>query len=215
MGPPTWVRMHAVTGRRQYLDFLIREWQETYNYLYDRVEHLWFRDDTYFDRRESNGQKVFWGRGNGWVMGGLVRVLQFLPSAHPQQGWFVTQFREMADRILACQQSDGLWCSSLLNPQGFPVRETSGSGFFCYALAWGVNVGILDRTKFGPAVFKAWKALVDCVTVEGRLTHVQPIGEEPAEFDPNSTEIYGVGAFLLAGSEVFRMVSFPATSHNR
>jgi unsaturated rhamnogalacturonyl hydrolase len=215
MGPPTWIRMHAVTGNQQYLDFLIKEWRETYNYLYDRVEHLWFRDDTYFDRRESNGQKVFWGRGNGWVMGGLVRVLQFLPLAHPKHGWFVKQFREMAARVLACQQSDGLWRSSLLNPEGFPVPETSGSGFFCYALAWGINVGILDRTKFEPAVSKAWMGLVDCVTAEGKLTHVQPVGEEPMEFDPNSTEIYGVGAFLLAGSEVFRMLSLPATSRKR
>jgi hypothetical protein len=40
------------------------------------------------------------------------------------------------------------------------------------------------------------------------LTHVQPIGADPKNFNPDSTEPYGVGAFLLAGSEVYRMQVF-------
>jgi len=34
---------------------------------------------------------------------------------------------------------------------------------------------------------------------------VRSIGSDPKNFDPNSTEIYGVGAFLLAGSEVYKL----------
>jgi rhamnogalacturonyl hydrolase YesR len=127
----------------------------------------------------------------------------------------------MADKILGCQQPDGLWRASLLDPADYPLKETSGSGFYCYALAWGINQGIVDRTRFEPAVLNAWRGLTACVTEGGRLTHVQPIGADPKQFDQAATETYGVGAFLLAGSEVYRLLqngSTPlaghATAHN-
>ena len=207
MGPPAWVRLSAATGKQAYLDFAVEKWWKTSDYLYDKEEHLYFRDSTFFARREANGRKIFWGRGNGWVMGGLVRVLQFLPADHPARPRFVRQFQEMAARVQSCQQPDGLWRASLLDPASYPLRETSGSGFFTYALAWGVNQGLLERARFEPAVKKAWLALADCVSPDGRLSHVQPVGGDPRRFDENATEVYGVGAFLLAGSEVYRMAT--------
>ena len=93
----------------------------------------------------------------------------------------------------------------MLDAEDYPLQEASGSGFYCYALAWGVNRGLLDRTNFSPAIVKSWTALVSCVDADGKLTHVQPIGADPKKFSETSTEVYGVGAFLLAGSEVYRM----------
>lgn len=206
MAPPAWIRLFVATGEKAYLDFAVEKWWQTSAYLYDKEEHLYFRDSTYFERREANGKKIFWSRGNGWVMGGLVRVLQYLPADHPARPRFVQQYREMAGRILLCQQPDGLWRSSLLDPGNYPLKETSGSGFYCYALAWGINQNLLDRGKFEPAVINAWRGLAGCVTPEGKLTHVQPIGADPRKYDENATEIYGVGAFLLAGSEVHRLL---------
>jgi len=205
MAPPAWIRLWAATGDKRYLDFAVANWWRTSDYLYDKEEHLYFRDSTYFDRREANGAKIFWGRGNGWVMGALVRMLQYLPQDHPDRARFEAQFKEMAAKILSCQQADGLWRSSLLDPASYPLKETSGSGFYTYALAWGVNQGLLDRATYGPAVQKAWAALVECVAPDGKLTHVQPIGGDPRAFQEDATEVYAVGAFLLAGSEVYRM----------
>jgi len=205
MGPPAWARLYVVTGEKKYLDFMIQEWWATSDFLYDKEEHLYFRDKNYFTMKEANGKKVFWNRGNGWVMGGLVRVLQILPSDHPERDKFVEQFKQMSDRLIACQQDDGLWRSSLLDPDSYPNPETSGSGFFCYALTWGVNQGLLDRAKFEPVIRKAWAGLTGCVTEDGKLTHVQPIGADPKKFDTNLSEVYGVGAFLMAGSELYRM----------
>jgi unsaturated rhamnogalacturonyl hydrolase len=209
MGPPTWMRAYAATGDEKYLDFAVTNWWRTTDFLYDPNEHLFFRDSTYFDKKEANGQKVFWGRGNGWVIAGLVRTLQFLPMNHPDRPRFEKLFKDMAEKILTCQQPDGLWRSSLLDPESYPLKETSGSGFFTYALAWGVNQGLLDRATFEPAVRKGWAALVDCVDADGKLTHVQPVGADPKKFTEDSTEVYGVGAFLLAGSEVYRMAIIP------
>ena len=87
------------------------------------------------------------------------------------------------------------------------MQETSGSSFHTYAFAWGVNEKLLDRATFEPAIIKAWSALVDCVEPDGKLTHVQPIGHDPKQFDADATEIFGVGAFLLAGSEVYRLAN--------
>jgi unsaturated rhamnogalacturonyl hydrolase len=205
MAPPAWVRLYAATGDEKYLNFAVKEWWRTTDYLYDKDEHLYFRDSTYFNKKEANGKKVFWGRGNGWVMGGIVRTLQYLPMNHPDRPRFEQLFKDMAAKILTCQQPDGLWRASLLDPDSYPLKETSASGFYTYALAWGVNQGLLDHAQFEPAVRKAWAALVGCVDADGKLTHVQPIGADPKKFAEDSTEVYGVGAFLLAGSEVYRM----------
>ncbi|MBC8095946.1 MAG: glycoside hydrolase family 88 protein [Akkermansiaceae bacterium] len=205
MAPPAWVRLWKATGDARYLDFAMTNWWRTSDYLYDQEEHLYFRDSTYFQKREANGKKVFWSRGNGWVMGGLVRVLEYLPKKHPDRARLEQQFKQMAEKLLQCQQSDGLWRASLLDPESYPLKETSGSGFYTYALTWGVNNKLLDRVRFEPAVRQAWAALIACVEADGRLTHVQPIGADPKKFDENATEVYGVGAFLLAGSEMYRL----------
>jgi rhamnogalacturonyl hydrolase YesR len=205
MAPPAWLRLWSITGDQRYLDFAISEWWTTSDYLYDKEEHLYFRDSNYFDKREANGKKVYWSRGNGWVMGGLVRVLQYLPENHPERPRFIQQYKDMAAKLLTLQQPDGLWRASLLDPATYPMKESSGSALYAYAFAWGVNQGLLDAKAFKPAVQKAWTALVANVQPDGKLTHVQPIGLAPKVFDDNLTEVYGVGGFLLAGSEVYRM----------
>ena len=116
----------------------------------------------------------------------------------------------MAERIVTLQQTDGFWRASLLDPASYPMQETSGTGFYVYALGWGINEGFLERSIFESVVMKGWKALVGSVRDDGKLVHVQPIGETPRHFDEESTEVYGVGAFLLAGSEVYRLLRRPS-----
>jgi len=207
MAPPAWIRLWKATGDRRYLDFAVEKWWVTSAFLYDQEEHLYFRDSTLFERREKNGRKIFWSRGNGWVMGGLVRMLQLLPADHPARPRFEQQFRELAAKVITCQQPDGLWRASLLDPASYPMKESSGSGFYCYAIAWGVNEGLLPRETYAAAARKAWAALAGFVQPDGKLTHVQPVGFTPVTFDENHTEPYGVGAVLLAGSEVWRLTA--------
>jgi unsaturated rhamnogalacturonyl hydrolase len=206
MAPPAWMRLYAATDDERYMDFAVSNFWRTTDFLYDKDAHLFFRDSTFFDKREANGQKIFWSRGNGWVFAGIVRMLQFLPANSPDQPRFEQLFTDMANKILACQQPDGMWRSSLLDPQSYPMPEASGSALFTYGLAWGVNQGLLDRATFEPAILKAWMALVNCVDADGKLTHVQAAGAGPARFPEGSTEPYGSGVFLLVGSEVYRML---------
>jgi len=205
MAPPVWMRLYAATGDKAYMEFAVERWWKTSDYLYDKEERLYFRDNTYFKERERNGRKIFWSRGNGWVMAGLVRLLQYLPSTHPSRPRFEQQFREMAGAILASQQVDGLWRSSLLDPEHYTIPETSGTGFYCYAFAYGVNEGLLPRETYEPAAIKAWQGLISCVNPQGKLTNVQPVGADPVKFPISNTEVYAVGGFLLAGSEMFKL----------
>ena len=215
MAPPAWAKLYDVTDDTRYLDFMISEWKATSAFLYDEEEHLFFRDKNYFPdrKKEANGKKVFWGRGNGWVLGGLVRVLQVLPENHPERRFFVRQFQEMCRTMIAIQPDDGVWRASLLDPASYPLQETSSTSFICYALAWGVNQGFLSEAEALPALRKAYDKLTSFVQPDGKLTHVQPIGADPQKFDVEKTEIYGVGAFLMASSEIYRLDLLKATPH--
>ncbi len=205
MAPPAWAAMYKATGNIAYFDYLDREWWATSGRLYDRQEHLYFRDASFLNRKQANGKKVFWSRGNGWVMAGLAGVLDYMPNDYPGRQRFVDQFREMSAAIAAIQGSDGLWRTGLLDPESYPLPENSGSAFFTYAMAWGINHGILDRSIYEPVVAKAWKGLLLHIYSDGRFGCIQSVGDAPGEFKPTSSYVYGVGAFLLAGSEVDRL----------
>ncbi|HUP47185.1 MAG TPA: glycoside hydrolase family 88 protein [Thermoanaerobaculia bacterium] len=205
MSPPALAMAARATGDRRYLDFMDRMWWKTTDYLYDKEEHLYYRDSRFFDQRGPNGKKIFWSRGNGWVLAGLARVLLEMPAGYPERARYVALFREMAPKIASLQQSDGYWRSSLLDPYTLPLPETSGTAFYVYALAFGVNQGLLDRSVYEPVIRRGWAALVRAVHPDGKLGWVQRIGDQPGDTTAEGTEIYGAGALLLAGSEVYRL----------
>jgi rhamnogalacturonyl hydrolase YesR len=176
MGPPALAAVTTATGDQKYLNLANRLWWKTTDYLYDKGEHLYFRDSRFFDQREPNGNKVFWSRGNGWVFAGIVRMLEEMPADYPDRARYVTLFREMAEKIAAVQGADGYWRSSLL-----------------------------DRARYEPAVSRGWSAVVKAVHPDGMLGWVQRIGDRPGATSAETTEVYGVGALLLAGSEVFTL----------
>jgi rhamnogalacturonyl hydrolase YesR len=215
MAPPAFAQLSIATGDPKYREFMHREWQRTTALLYDTNERLFFRDARYKPRdlspedtkkwREPNGKYIFWSRGNGWVLAGTARVLEYLPKDDPNRAVYENLLREMAARIAPLQGADGLWRASLLNPEAFPAPETSGTGLFCHAIAWGINHGVLDRATYEPVVRKAWKGLVDAVEPSGKLTMVQPGGDRPVKFPKQNSVEFGVGAFLLAGSEMVKL----------
>jgi unsaturated rhamnogalacturonyl hydrolase len=207
MAPPVLARMSMATGDRRYLDYMDHEWWLTSASLYDPQEHLFFRDSRYFTKREQNGEKIFWARGNGWVMGAFAKVLEGMPADYPSRQKYIAQYREMAARVASLQGKDGLWRSGLLDPAAYDLPEVSGSAFFTYSLAWGINRGLLDRGKYEPVVQRAWAGMLMHIYADGRLGSIQPIDAQPGAFKPSSSYVYGVGGFLLAASEVKKLAS--------
>jgi unsaturated rhamnogalacturonyl hydrolase len=205
MGPPTWARLYRATGNRAYLDYMDREFWITSKLLYRPQEKLYSRDATYLNARSKNGQLIFWSRGNGWVMAGIARTLDAMPKDYPSRPKYVEQFKQMALRIATLQGADGLWRTDLLDPDAYPAPEVSGSAFYVYALAWGINHGILDSATYLPVVKKGWKGLLAHVYQDGRLGAIQSVNSEPGVVPPTSSYVYGVGGFLMAGGELHRL----------
>ena len=206
MAPPVWAGMSAITHNPKYLAFVDHEWWHASDYLYDEHEHLFYRDGRFIAVR-VNDRKIFWARGNGWVIAGLARLIPLVPPGDPSRARYVEQFKDMAARLKALQLPNGFWSASLLNPDRYPQEETSGTGFNCFALAWGINQGLLKRSVYEPAVLKAWAGLNRHVSwLNGRFDGVQPTGDRPAAFSPYNSHPFGVGAFLLAGTEVYRLL---------
>jgi len=200
MGPPGWAALSRQTGDARYARFALSEFWATSDFLYDEEEHLFYRDSRFFDRRDAQGRKLFWSRGNGWVMAGTANLLDALPD-DLDHARLERLFVDMAARIRTLQKPDGYWAPSLLAPENSPP-ETSGTGFFVFALAWGVNQGLLDRAEYEPAIRNGWAALTRAVGPDGRLGWVQQVSDRPDQVAESDTQFYGVGAFLLAGAAV-------------
>ncbi len=209
MAPPVLARLAAITHDPRYLETLDREWSITRARLYDPKQHLYYRDDRFLDltaQHEQNGKPVFWSRGNGWVVAGLVNLLEEIPASDPRRAGYAQQFVEMMTSIAAVQPADGLWRAGLLDADAYKMPEVSGSAFFAYGMAYGILTGLLDRKTFEPVLTRCWSAMVAHIYADGRLGIIQPIGFAPDVFTPSSSYVYGVGAFLLAGSEIDRML---------
>ena len=202
MAPAGLVKMSVITGDRKYIVAMDREWSLTQKHLYDPEQKLFYRDATYIGKHEQNGANIYWTRGNGWVLAGLADVLDAMPKDDPLRSKYERLFRDMATRIAEVQQPDGLWKPSLLDPEHYPLPEISGSAFFTYGIAWGVNHGLLDRKKFGPVIERAWAGMLQHVYADGRLGCIQPIGAAPGAFTESSSYVYGVGAFLMAAQQM-------------
>ena len=207
MGPTALAYLSTATGDPKYLQTATKLWWQTTDYLYDPAEKLYFRDGSYLNKKEKNGEKVFWSRGNGWVLAGLVRVLENMPKNYPDKKKFEQLYKDMAGRIASLQQPDGSWHASLLDPASYPIKETSGTGFYTYAILWGMNHGLLKEKTYWPVVKKAWAALTVSVHPNGMLGYVQRIGAAPDGVTAESTEVYGVGAFLLTGTQLHEYLS--------
>ncbi len=206
MAAPVYAAFANLTGNASYRDFMRRELWRTVEYLYSPSDSLFFRDSRFFDEREPNGAKVFWGRGNGWALAGLARVMDFLPADAEDRPRLEGLFREMATKLARLQGVDGFWRTSLLDPEDFPSPESSATGFLTYGLWWGINRGVLDEASFMPAARAGWKALVSAVQPGGKLGWVQPIGDTPDHISAEKNEVYGTAALVLAGNEVLKYI---------
>ncbi len=202
MAPPVWFEMSKITGDPKYAAFAKQEFKATADYLYDKDSHLFFRDSRFFDRRDLDGHKLFWSRGNGWVFAGLARIIPLMDNADPDKAQFVDLFQQMAAELKSIQKPDGFWSPSLLGDPDTSLPEESGTGFYVFGMAWGIKAGVLDQADYEPVVRRGWAALTRTVHDDGMVGYVQPVSDRPDTVAYDDTQFYGTGAFLLAASAV-------------
>jgi unsaturated rhamnogalacturonyl hydrolase len=129
-------------------------------------------------------------------------IIDDLPEGHPSKARYLELYTKMAKSLVNVQNSNGYWPASLMDADKVKTPETSGTGFITFGLAWGVNNGTLSDQPTTDAVKKGWAALAAAVDAEGMLHWVQQVGKSPDPVQENETQLYGVGAFLLAASEM-------------
>jgi len=181
--------------------------------LFNAAEGLWWRDKD-FDPpyKEPNGEDCYWSRGNGWVVAALVRILDILPKNENHRNEYLADFKSMMQALAPLQREDGYWNVSLHDPTNYGGKELTGTSLFIYGMAWGMNNGILEKKKYLPIVLKAWNSMTkESLHANGFLGYVQGTGKEPKESQPVTYdrepdfEDFGLGCFLLAGSEVYKL----------
>lgn len=217
MAMPLFAQLGTLTGDSAYYDKMHKLYLNMKNEvgggLYNAEDSLWWRDASFkTPYSEPNGEDCYWSRGNGWVIGALVRTLEFMPQDAPFRAEYSQILTEMCETLVHLRRKDGLWNVSLHDPTNYGGKELTGSALFVYGMAWGVNNGLLEAEKFEPVIYKAWNAMVnECMHPNGFLGFVQGTGEQPSSGQPVTFksvpdfEDYGLGCFLLAGSEIYKM----------
>lgn len=218
MGMPVFAKMGVLNRDEDYFERMFA----MYNYsktkigdkgLYNKKDKLWWRDKD-FDPpyAEPNGEDCYWSRGNGWVIMALARTLGIIPQDAPHRKVYQKDLKQMAKALAKVQRDDGFWNVSLHDPTNYGGKETTGTAMFVYAITWGINNGILSKKKYQPVVIKAWNAMVnEALHPSGFLGYVQGTGKEPKDGQPlgydkiPDFEDYGLGAFLVAGVEMYKL----------
>ncbi|RPD51488.1 glycoside hydrolase family 88 protein [Paracnuella aquatica] len=218
MAMPVFVRLGVLYNdtayfRKMYDLYAHTKYREGGNGLFNKRDGLWWRDKDFVPPyKEPNGADCYWSRGNGWVVAALVRTLEVLPKTDPHYNEYLDDYKTMCAALIMLQRPDGFWNVSLHDPTHFGGKETTGTALFTYGFAWGVNKGILPARICQPVIAKAWNGMLQhSLHSNGFLGWVQGTGKEPKDGQPVTAssmpdfEDYGLGCFLLAGSEVYRM----------
>lgn len=203
--PPALAMLYQMTGDEKYVNWMDACFWDVCGKIFDHDAGLFYRDARSSPRRTKNGKKVLWSRGNGWAFGGLTRILKHLPEDHGSYARYRALYIKMAESLAGRQQADGFWRTNLDDPEQHTMKESSGTAFFCYGIAWGINNGILDRERFLPVARKAWAGLASVVTEEGDVGWNQPPGGGPGKVKETDSTRYGAGIFLLAASEMIQL----------
>jgi unsaturated rhamnogalacturonyl hydrolase len=231
-GLPAFAMLYKITGEAKYSDWMDACFWEVFGALFDKNEGLFYRDEQYkpgysgmtdqrslrpdsipYDearksyvyQKTQNGEKVIWSRGNGWAFAALTRILTYLPPSHPNYDRYQSVFKIMAAELKKRQQQDGFWYPNLADPKDYGTPETSGTGFFTYGLAWGINNGVLSSGEYLTTVEKGWGALVSAVSDEGKVQWGQLVGASPYKILKGDSHEYVTGTFLLAASEMYKL----------
>lgn len=178
--------------------------------LLDRESGLWYRDDRFLPGGivSPGGEPVLWSRGNGWVGAGHAKTLGALPADSPHAAEYRATLVRLLEALRRVQRPDGFWNVSLADAAHLPGPETSGTAFFAYSTAYALRTGLVP-SSYAPVAARAWSALTStALHTDGFLGYVQGVGDRPESsqpITPETTADFGVGAFLLAGTELLKL----------
>jgi unsaturated rhamnogalacturonyl hydrolase len=207
MGLPDFSMMGFILNSARYYDSLNSMFRGAEKDFQDPVYKLWYWNTQPAFKTTPKGYPKFWGPGNAWVLGGLVRALKYMPKDSKYRAAWEATFKTFCDTLRVKQQSDGFWRTSLYEPTEFPNPESSCTSFFIYAMSLGVSWKVLDSAVYNPVIRKGWSALVKVVNADGKVGYGQPWSNAPGNPTLGNEIPEGHGAFLLAGEGVYLNVT--------
>jgi len=157
-------RMGRLTGEQRYFDYCVKEVLASDRSFFDPLTGLY--DQIYFPEQKSTN-KIKWLRGMGWSAMALVNILDCLPEDHPGYHQVLNVFHKHIKGIAAYQTRTGLWKHLVNHPDSYD--ETSGSVYIVYAVARGINLGLLDPV-YRDVAMAGWNGIMSKQQADGSIT---------------------------------------------
>lgn len=157
-------RYGAETKNKEMLDFAARQPKMFAKYLLDQKDNLWYhsywvKQQTHYPRR-----KLFWGRGNGWIITAFPMILEYIGLDHPEATEIIAIYKKTSEALLQYQREDGTF-ETVFNKVGKTYRELSSTALICGGWLYGLRLGILDEKFYIPAM-KGIEECLNCVIYE-------------------------------------------------
>lgn len=182
---PSFTRIGLMDGKPELLDASRTLFRDAKRRMFSDLTGLWL----------GNAQ------ANGFAATGLAKAVLALPADSPFRAEYARTLKRQAEALRWLQRPDGFWNAELV----LGGKEASSTALITYALAAGVNAGVLDAAVYTPIVQKGWTALTTgALQSSGALGYVQPRGSHQ-QAGVADTAAFGVGALLIAGQQVAKL----------
>ncbi|MCR3906060.1 MAG: glycoside hydrolase family 88 protein [Tenericutes bacterium] len=142
------------------MDIASRQPRVMAKYMQDPEDKLWYH--SYWTKQKTHypKRKLYWGRGNGWVIASLPMILENIGD-HEERDNIIQIFKETAYALLPYQREDGAF-ETVFNKVGKTYRELSFTALVAAGFMHGYNLGILSEVYL-EAGLKAYQCVVDAL----------------------------------------------------
>ncbi|WP_245785878.1 glycoside hydrolase family 88 protein [Lentzea albida] len=177
MALPSFTRIALADHDQAMLDYSFRSYQSLKARTFNEFTGLW----------SLNAQT------NGWAVQGLAKAVLALPADHPYRAEYARTLAKSVRTLTFLQRHDGFW--------GTTGKDSGATAMITYAIAAGVNAGVLDRATYLPHAQKGWQALLTALDAGGLLGWTAARNSwRPASADDSAG--FAVGSLLLAGQQL-------------
>jgi rhamnogalacturonyl hydrolase YesR len=160
MAGPILAATGKLTGEQKYFDAAATHFAS--------MRKLCLRSDGLY--RHSPLCEAAWGRGNGFPALGLALALGDWPDGMVKQE-LIGHFQKHLAALKPHQDATtGCWHQVIDHPESYD--EYSCTCMIGFAIERGIRMGWLDQAEYQPSVDRAWRAILERTSPDGKLVNV-------------------------------------------
>lgn len=163
---PFFSRLYQVTGDLRYRDLAIGNIRPSIQLLFDRQSHLFHH---FWSERQRTPNGVFWGRGQGWALLGIVHTLECLPGSDQNVPSLLEVLRQLSGALAAAQDESGHWHTVINDAESY--LESSVAAFVVDGFSRAILRGWLPES-YRSTIVRAMDAAMGQVAKNGKLDGV-------------------------------------------